>query len=438
MIKYFSLIQNDLDKEKSIEFLAKGARIASRASMILRFLKSIRILRILKVAKIRKYFAEINKEELNDSSAFSRRLLELTTKRIITLLSLLIFANFLFDINFYINKDSVLGIGLKVFNKVQPINKSFNLVFNTYVDFMKNTNTPLIYANIYNITYGNIDDVSQYRIEELIELDELCNTINNTKANCYTVFDNTDAVRQQSTFNIIRIIVICFILGLCSFSFYNTVYDLVISPLEIMTKKIQYITSNPIEAIRFNEMGDSGSSATDLLQQPKGFCRLKRGPPLETALMERTITKIGGLLALGFGEAGAEIIEKNMKKGIDGEVNPMLPGKKIIAIYAFCDIRNFTDTTEILERKVMLFVNEIAEIVHGVATAHNGSPNKNVGDAFLLVWKIEESLIKFAEESGTSLGDSFQINQLADMALIAIIKILIKVQKSFVLSRVNY
>ena len=50
---------------------------------------------------------------------------------------------------------------------------------------------------------------------------------------------------------------------------------------------------------------------------------------------------------------------------LDGEVDPMIPGKKIIGIFGFCDIRNFTDATEVLQEEVMLFVNEIAEIVHG-------------------------------------------------------------------------
>lgn len=31
-----------------------------------------------------------------------------------------------------------------------------------------------------------------------------------------------------------------------------------------------------------------------------------------------------------------------------GDVDPMVPGKKIVAIYGFCDIRNFTDATEVL------------------------------------------------------------------------------------------
>jgi hypothetical protein len=72
--------------------------------------------------------------------------------------------------------------------------------------------------------------------------------------------------------------------------------------------------------------------------------------------------KIGVLLALGFGEAGSAIIAENMEN--TGDVDPMVHGQKIIAIFGFCDIRQFTDTTEILQEGVMLFVNEIASIVH--------------------------------------------------------------------------
>ena len=70
------------------------------------------------------------------------------------------------------------------------------------------------------------------------------------------------------------------------------------------------------------------------------------GNPMETQLLESTLTKIGGLLALGFGEAGSSIIAENMSMG--DEVNPMLPGQKIMCIFGFCDIRNFTDATEVL------------------------------------------------------------------------------------------
>ena len=41
-------------------------------------------------------------------------------------------------------------------------------------------------------------------------------------------------------------------------------------------------------------------------------------------MLENTILKIGGLLQVGFGEAGAQIIGKNMASG-DGELNIMMP-----------------------------------------------------------------------------------------------------------------
>lgn len=52
------------------------------------------------------------------------------------------------------------------------------------------------------------------------------------------------------------------------------------------------------------------------------------------------------MLALGFGDAGSAIIGTNMASS--GDVDPMLPGKRKWAIYGFCDIRNFTDATEVL------------------------------------------------------------------------------------------
>lgn len=54
----------------------------------------------------------------------------------------------------------------------------------------------------------------------------------------------------------------------------------------------------------------------------------------------------------------------------------MLPGKKIFAMFGFCDIRMFNDMTEILEERVMVFVNEVADIVHNTVNNYEGSTNK--------------------------------------------------------------
>jgi len=113
----------------------------------------------------------------------------------------------------------------------------------------------------------------------------------------------------------------------------------------------------------------------------------------------------------------------------------MIPGKKVIAIYGFCDIRNFTDTTEVLQERVMVFVNEIAEIVHEITTDHCGAANKNIGDAFLLIWKFEDSFTE-NENGELKLKNISQVNQIVDCSLITFLKIISKVKKSFKLDKV--
>ena len=78
--------------------------------------------------------------------------------------------------------------------------------------------------------------------------------------------------------------------------------------------------------------------------------------------MSEAVLRACSLLAVGFGDAGAEVIANNIKSG--GDLNPMIPGNKVVAIFGFCDIRNFTDTTEVLQEDIMEFVNSIADIVH--------------------------------------------------------------------------
>merc|ERR550514_1127982 len=70
--------------------------------------------------------------------------------------------------------------------------------------------------------------------------------------------------------------------------------------------------------------------------------------PMETVVLEKTIIKLGGLCALGFREAGSDIIAHNMQSGDSAGVTAMIPGRRVEAVFGFCDIRNFTDATEVL------------------------------------------------------------------------------------------
>lgn len=66
--------------------------------------------------------------------------------------------------------------------------------------------------------------------------------------------------------------------------------------------------------------------------------------------MEQSLIKIGRLLGLCFGEAGAKIIGANIKlDGKGDDFNPLIPGSKDMAIFGFCDIRGFNEVNEVLQ-----------------------------------------------------------------------------------------
>ena len=52
-----------------------------------------------------------------------------------------------------------------------------------------------------------------------------------------------------------------------------------------------------------------------------------------------------------------------------------------------------------LEDEIMTFVNQVASIVHEEVTRWEGLCNKNLGNAFLMVWRIgDEEYLKYTED----------------------------------------
>ena len=186
---------------------------------------------------------------------------------------------------------------------------------------------------------------------------------------------------------------------------------MVLDPLERMIEKVKIIAANPMSAAT-EEVNQAGVfSVADSDQKRQTMKKLKKSRKknddgqfiefdeedednvdekdlYETDVLERAIVKIGYLLALGFGEAGASIIGQNMTQG--GDLNPMMPGQKTTAIFGFCILDQFVECTEVLQADIMKYVNRVAEITHSMVDRYGGSANKNIGDAFLLVWKFHD------------------------------------------------
>ena len=93
---------------------------------------------------------------------------------------------------------------------------------------------------------------------------------------------------------------------------------------------------------------------------------------------------------LGFGEAGNQVFSKILQTN-SMNFDFFKEAKVVFAVFGFCDIRNFTDVTEVLKEDVLVFVNTVAQIVHSEVSDSQGAANKNIGDAFLLVWKLKGS-----------------------------------------------
>ena len=330
-------------------------------------------------------------------------------------------------------------MGLKIFsNFLSPNYPDVNLTFSIYVSENLGTSSPMVYAKVGYLQFGSSEDADELREQEKNAYSEDCSQliiIDGANSICEATFDVTKSNKISAILNIVKTCFICVVLTVSSYCFSKDTSEMVLEPIETMITKVKQITKNPIEALQKNEKDEITKALLEEEEQKNVLCgcisknnnpavkgRKKKEAPLETEILENTITKIGALLALSFGDAGSEIIAKNMQKNSSGEVNPMIPGKKVCAIYGFCDIRNFTDTTEILQEKVMVFVNEIAEVVHELTSEYGGSANKNIGDAFLLVWKFQDRFCYTSKKTKELQVYNFeQVNQLCNMALISII-----------------
>lgn len=250
-------------------------------------------------------------------------------------------------------------------------------------------------------------------------------------------FDIRALTRLQSIYGFLTTAFVCIVLTVASIAFSNDANTLVLMPVEQMITKVDIIRENPLKAM---SMADDEFKAEEikkaLLKKKTESSRwvgikerfgsrsdnAKRQEPMETVILEKTIIKLGSLLALGFGEAGADIIAQNMH-GVDSAcVDAMVEGMRVECVIGCTRIRDFGIATQVLQQKVMKFVNQIAEILHGVADEFHGAANKNNGDTFLIVWRASAD------------DDEEDTAKIADMSMVAFTKILGAIHRSSTLA----
>jgi len=251
-------------------------------------------------------------------------------------------------------------------------------------------------------------------------------------------FDTRPFVYWESVYSLLITVYVCISLCAASLMFSSDANRLVLNPVENMIAKVETIRDNPLgamkvadEEFKIEEMNraktrklEANASTLKRIKDVLLCSGGKDGAPelMETVILEKTIIKLGSLLALGFGQAGAQIIEHNMH-GVDSAcVDAMIEGKRVECIIGATRIRDFSTATEVLQAKVMTFVNQIAEIVHGVVDEFHGYASKNNGDFFLMIWRKDVDM------------DAAKLSKLADMSMLAFTRILGAVHRSPILA----
>jgi class 3 adenylate cyclase len=237
------------------------------------------------------------------------------------------------------------------------------------------------------------------------------------------IFSNKEMLKLSSIVSIFRTLFTIGCLYYMAVVLEKDSGTLVLKPLQIMINVVELVSQDPVNSrnleIMRNIIGKSIKKSMKRDTLVKAENQLESST-YEIKVIQLAILRISTLLAIGFGEAGGEILKENL--GTTKELNPMLPGQKKRALFGFCDIRGFPDINTALQEKTMIFVNEVAEIVHSSVDIYGGAANKNIGDAFLVVWKLDKEIKDNNKKPPTP-------NQVADRALLGYLHCMMKVNK---------
>lgn len=205
--------------------------------------------------------------------------------------------------------------------------------------------------------------------------------------NVTVIFNQNPTIQMANRFEF-YLLVIIFVLGLSFLVIVqNDVYSLALHPVQRMLRIVVRYAENPL------------SSDVDESKNKNVVQNDKNTPDdignIETEQLLNAITKISDLLRKCWGVAGAGIISSNLGRQEDGQVavfNPTVPGKQVYALFGFVAICGYSELLKALDRDIMILINDIAKVVHDEiyrwALGEHGQCNKNLGPAFLMVWRI--------------------------------------------------
>ncbi len=234
----------------------------------------------------------------------------------------------------------------------------------------------------------------------------------------YTRLDIRDSVRKKSLYKFLLIIFTTVLLFFSAVSVGNDTTSIVVKPIAKVVRVVKKITDNPLKRHNPPDLPDADKEKDEEEESSN---------TLKTVMLEQVLYRIAKLLQMGYGKLGATIVRENMLTG-EGEVNNMVPGVKIQAIFLVCRITRFADITDALREETPVFVNKFAKIIHDCADYWDGSANKNTGDMFLITWKLPSTEEQDSEAKRQAANDAKA--ELAIKALVTVVKIFAEMRRA--------
>ena len=315
-------------------------------------------------------------------SKLARRIIYLTNKRLMMMILIMLVFVPMFSVQFFTNLE-------EAFEKdIGYISKVFHVAAFDKTKYMTTLNEEYSHYQT-SILEIEIDDFKKtlgseegLRFNEVLSFESSNVTILDSSLKEKTTVGKLkisirEFIRWQAILDLLRTLFVVLLFYIAIYFFMFDATRLIIDPLERLLDQVKEMSKNPSKALKMAEKRKSK--------------RKKHSHDEKSDLdsIKETISKLAYLLVLGFGRAGDSVISKILySKNMNLQIKSS--GTKIYGIFGFCDIRNFTDVTEVLGTEVIRYVNTVGDIVHKIVDKYKGGANKNIGDAFLLVWKLKD------------------------------------------------
>ena len=248
------------------------------------------------------------------------------------------------------------------------------------------------------------------------------------------ILDERKNVEWQAIFGLIQIGVTIILMLVLSVLFNSDCERLLLIPMNRLVYIMRAIQADPLCANTLidKEMNTEIEYRTAKTEyESRGWARRmwpRRKPRIlceesyrefatrENTMLEQTILKFGSLLVVGFGEAGASMVSSIVRNP-----NQAWVGMESEAIFAHVGICDFDTVTDVLQDGIVVLVNQLAEIIHGLVDEYGGFTSRNTGSGFSLMWRLPLKTDDHAEEI---------TKRMCDLALLAIVDIQVAIRKA--------